>query len=330
MKPRINVGPKALVILLLSVLVVTGGCMSSPQAKSDRFLAAGKKLLEEKDAARAILQFRNAVRATPKNPEAYYQLSLALFAAGDLSGSIGNLRKVLEINPKHRPAQLRLAQIEAMASDPKYVKGAQDSLKQLLQDSPDDADALHALAFTELKLGDTEQAVEDFSRAMVLAPQDLLAYTLMAEAKLKQNDPAGAEDVLKKAVQNSPKSPAALVVLGIFHLARNRSAEAEQEFNRALLLDRNDSDALINLATLQKRQGRKQDAEQTYKRLSELPDKTLSAHPCKLLVRGRAAGRSRKGVRGARQARSGGPAGAHAAHRGLSGCRSDGRCGESP
>ena len=288
MKPGINVGPKALVILLLSVLFVIGGCMSSPQTKSDRFLTAGKKLLEEKDAARAILQFRNAVQATPKNPEAYYQLSLALFAAGDLLGSIGSLRKVLEINPKHRPAQLRLAQIEAMASDPKYVKGAQDSLKQLLQDAPDDADALHALAFTELKLGDTERAVEDFTRAVVLAPQDLLAYTFMAEAKLKQNDTAGAEDVLKKAVQNSPKSAAALVVLGIFHLARNRSAEAEQEFNRALLLDRNDSDALLNLVALQKRQGRKQDAEQTYKRLAELPEKTYrSIHASFLFEEGR-------------------------------------------
>ena len=56
----------ALLVLVLGML----GCTRSPEAKSARFMEEGRKLLEKKDPARAILQFRNAAQATPKNAEA--------------------------------------------------------------------------------------------------------------------------------------------------------------------------------------------------------------------------------------------------------------------
>src|ERR1017187_4887405 len=70
---------RMMVALLLGVLAFVG-CMRSPEAKSAAYIEAGKKLLEKKDPARAILQFRNAAQATPKSPEAYYQLGLAYLA----------------------------------------------------------------------------------------------------------------------------------------------------------------------------------------------------------------------------------------------------------
>ena len=61
---------RMMVALLLGVLAFVG-CMRSPEAKSAAYIEAGKKLLEKKDPARAILQFRNAAQATPKSAEAY-------------------------------------------------------------------------------------------------------------------------------------------------------------------------------------------------------------------------------------------------------------------
>src|SRR5580658_2420741 len=116
----------------LAIAMALSDCARSPEAKSAAYLEAGKKLLQKNDPARAILQFRNAVQATPKNAEAYYQLSLAFLASGDLADGVASLRKALELNPKHRPAQLRMAQIMSMASDPTYVKDAQQRLKEML------------------------------------------------------------------------------------------------------------------------------------------------------------------------------------------------------
>jgi tetratricopeptide (TPR) repeat protein len=259
-------------LALLAIVIMLSACAKSPEAKSAMYLDAGKKLLKKNDPRRAIIQFRNAVQAAPGNAEAYYQLSLAYFAVGDLQAGAGGLKKALELDPKYRPAKLRMAQFMSMASDTAYVKEAEQRFKELLEADPDDADALHALAFTELKLGDPQAAVRDLGRAMVLAPQDVMIAVSMAEAKLKQNDLAGAEEVLKKASADSPKSADAAVFLGRFYGSHNRLADAEQQFNRALSIDRNNTTALQSLAELQDGSGRKQEAEQTYKRLSGLPD----------------------------------------------------------
>jgi len=81
-----------LVCFWLVILVLTSflsGCSgTSPQARHDRFLAAGKKLLEKQDYARALLEFKNAARLMPKDPEAEYQLGLATLGLHDLPGAM--------------------------------------------------------------------------------------------------------------------------------------------------------------------------------------------------------------------------------------------------
>jgi tetratricopeptide (TPR) repeat protein len=263
-------------------------CTQSPEVKSARYIESGKRFLQNRDSARAILELRNAVRATPKNAEAFYQLSLAYFSAGDLQLGVGSLRKALDLNPKHEGAQLRMAQLMSMASDPELVKDAQHRLEAMLQASPNDAEALHTLAFTELKLGESEEAMQHLARAMELAPQDLLIAASMAEAKLRQNDVKGAEEILLKAAQNSPKSAEAEIVLGRFYASLRREAESERHFQRALALDGNNADALLNLASGQYRAGRKQEAEENFKRLSGLPSRKFKGiHATFLFEEGR-------------------------------------------
>src|SRR5262245_5166656 len=109
-------------ISLLSVALMFLGCTRSPEVRSARSIEAGKKLLQRKDAARATLEFRNAVQATPKNAEAHYQLSLALMAAGDLRNGFVSLHKALDLDPKHTGAQLRYAQLLAETRDPELLK----------------------------------------------------------------------------------------------------------------------------------------------------------------------------------------------------------------
>lgn len=258
---------------MLLLTLGLSSCRSSPEAKSARFLETGKKLLQKNDAARAILQFQSAAQVTPRNPEIYYQLGIAYLAAGDPHNGVACLRKALELNPKHAAAQLRLAQLMASTSEPAMLKDAQQRLQALLQDAPDNADALHALALVELKLGEPEDAMQLLERAIAAAPQEVIIAATLAQAKVQQKDLKGAEEVLRKACENSPKSTDAVVLLGRFYAAHNRIAEAEQQFRRALAMDSQSTAALSNLATLQNLTGRKQEAEQNFKRLSGLPGK---------------------------------------------------------
>ena len=247
-------------------------CVSSPEAKSARFMEAGKKLMEKKDAARAILQFQNAARQTP-SAEVYYQLALAYFGAGDPRGGLIALRRAVELNPKHKKAQLRLAEFMSGASEKQYLQDAKERLQTLLQDDPANPAALQALGLTELKLGAPDDAIEYLEQALKTAPQELLTAVTLAQAKLQQGDAKGAEEVLKKVSEDSPKSAVAAGVLGEFYATRKRPADAERQYQRSLTLDPQYAAALFDLSMLQRAVDRKPEAEQGFKRLSEMPDR---------------------------------------------------------
>src|SRR5689334_15081703 len=93
-------------VILLGVVLES--CNRSPEALRDKYVAAGKQLLQKKDYARAILQFRNATQTMPKDAEAYYQLGLAYLGARNWRPAYLALRKAIELNPKHSAAQIKL------------------------------------------------------------------------------------------------------------------------------------------------------------------------------------------------------------------------------
>jgi tetratricopeptide (TPR) repeat protein len=266
-------GRKRALISLAWMALACTGCGRSPEAKSARYIDAGKALMQKGNPVRAILEFHNAVQAAPKNAEAYYQLGLAYLARQDYGNAVGGFRQAIKLNPKHTAAKLRLAELMASVTDPDVLKDAQQRLQDLIEGDPGNPDALHALALTELKLGDASDAMQHLELALADAStsQELAIAITLAQAKLQQKDAKGAEDVLKKACEKSSTPADAMVYLGQFYISQHRAAEAEQQFQRALSVDPRNGVALFNLAKLQYMTGRIPEAEQSFKRLSGLP-----------------------------------------------------------
>ena len=71
-------------MFIASLALALSGRSQSPTLKTARRLEAVKASAKKKDYKRAILELRNALQATPKNAEIYYQLGLAYRATGDL------------------------------------------------------------------------------------------------------------------------------------------------------------------------------------------------------------------------------------------------------
>lgn len=255
-------------VACLIVTLAFTGCMRSPEAKSAKYMQAGKKLLDQHDPARAVLQFRNAVQSTPKNAEAHYQLALAYLAAGDIAGGYNSLRQAVKLNPKHAEAQLRLSALLVSSGRADWIRDANTRLQGLVADRPKDPDALHALALTEMKLGAARDATQHLEEALRNAPQDLVIAVTLAQAKMQQNDLAGAEATLKAACAKDPKSSDAAVILGRFYASQKRMAEAREQFQKGLALNADGAGALLNMAFLEYGEGRKSEAEQYFKRLS--------------------------------------------------------------
>src|SRR5712692_8280502 len=90
-----------LLVLLLLGIITSLGCTRSPQQKEAKFLESGKKYLAKKDFLRAELQFQNAARVAPKDPEPYHQLGVAYLEGGSVIAGIQALTAATQVDPKH-------------------------------------------------------------------------------------------------------------------------------------------------------------------------------------------------------------------------------------
>lgn len=271
MRPEVN--PPRILIFLLLVAVVGASCARTPQQKEARYLANGKQRMLRKDYARAILQFRNAVQAMPGDAEAYYQLALAQLAGGDLLDAVRNLEKATELNPRHAEAQVELAELMALSGVKDAVQQGEKRMQDVLRVSPNNVDALDALALNEFQLGKQQDAEQHLQEALSASPKSVKSWVAMAQVHLRQGDLKGAEEVLRKAVTQAPRSIELATGLGELYLMAGRWTEAESQFHAALKIDPQFALALLGLASAQARQGHADQVEQTYRTIAALPGK---------------------------------------------------------
>lgn len=103
---------------------------------------------------------------------------------------------------------------------------------QVLQQEPDNRDALLGMAAVALRRGQAEEAGAFYGRLLELNPADPDAVAGMAS--VQQGDPAAAESRLKGVLAGSPDSGAALYALGNLYAQQARWSEAQQAYFRAV------------------------------------------------------------------------------------------------
>lgn len=266
-KPRNNL----CVYLVVLAVLAAAACARSPQEKEARYLENGKRQMLKKDYPRAVLEFRSAVQSMPGDAEPYYQLALAYLADGKLTDALIGLKKATELNPRHVGAQVKLAELMALSGLKDVYKQGEERMQSVLRLTPDNVDALDALALNEFALGkqtDAEQHLED---ALKKAPANVKSWVALAQVHLRAGDLKGAEEVLKKATDEAPKSVEVTTGLGELYLMAGRWPEAETQFHAALKTNPQFVLALLGLVSAQLRQGHKELAEQTYRAIAALP-----------------------------------------------------------
>jgi len=258
--------------LVLAALVFSG-CALSPEAKEARFLEAGKKALARNEYSRAIIQFRNAIRIKKRNAETYYQLGLAYLGAGDAGSAFKAFSAATELDPKHKDAQVKYSELLILTKQEERLKNAKQRLGDVLKSTPDDADALNALAIAEWQLGSREDAEQRLDRALMNSPKDLQATVTLAKMKIVKGDLAAAGELVKKIAAQQPPSADAFLAAAQLSAMMQRLPDAEQYFRRALQIDKDNVLALYDLANLLLATGKADQAEPFYSRLSKTSER---------------------------------------------------------
>jgi putative PEP-CTERM system TPR-repeat lipoprotein len=246
-------------------------CARTPEERYARAIEKGKKLLAEKEYARAALEFHNAAQAKPKSVEALYLLGETAMNQVLLPTAISFYRKAADLDPKYGPAQLRLADLMLRTHNDQLTKEAESRIQKVLTGNPEDDDALLALATIRVQLGKIEDAEKYLNEVVQRSPTNLKSAIALAQVKLAQKDYKGAEQVLKQTVERSPGSPDAVTALGALYAGTGRLPESEGMFRKAVLLDPRNAGALAALAELQMRMGKPIEAEKSYKAVAAIP-----------------------------------------------------------
>src|SRR4051794_1887988 len=260
----------ARLVITLSVIVALSSCSQTPGTARGGHLEAGKRLLQQKDYARAVIELKNAIQVAPENPEPYYQLGLADLALGDVRSAAALFRKTTELNPKHVEAQKVLAGFMSTSRNPELLSEAVKRLQTVLTVAPADADTFNTLAATEYKLGRASEAEESLRRALEKNPNNVQSLTSLASLRMAGKDSETAGKLLKQATEAAPNSPEAWIGLGRYYVAIGKTAEAGAQFQKAVEVKPNDPGALLELGTFQIASKLPDKAEQTFRRMADL------------------------------------------------------------
>jgi tetratricopeptide (TPR) repeat protein len=261
--------PTTTAILFLAGLAMTG-CGQSPEARAARYVKKGTEHFAARDYQRALLAFRNAIKARPSASTPHYELGMTFLALDDANSAAASFRTAAQLDKTDIRPRLKLAELMAQSRDLAPVGEAAELAREVLAASPDNPDALSVIGLAELRLGNTEAAVEHLTAALRKHPAHAGLSMNLARSRAALKDMAGAEQALRAGIAAAPASVELRAALGDLYLSAGSPGQAEEQYRQVLALSPNNAGSMFALANLQLQNGRKAEAEQTLKNLSSI------------------------------------------------------------
>jgi tetratricopeptide (TPR) repeat protein len=181
--------------------------LNAESAEAD--MLAGEALDELKDKIGATQQFRNAVKANPKEPNVHFGLGYLLWTQRQYPEAIGEFQAEIANDPSNVEATLYLADAEMQTSQ---IEAATPLLERVVKMSPALSLAHMDLGIVYSDAGRNEDALEELLVAAKLDPDDTNVHWRLAR----------------------------------LYQAMGRKPEAKAEFDKSSSLHRSTIDALVN------------------------------------------------------------------------------------
>jgi Flp pilus assembly protein TadD/TolB-like protein len=215
----------------------------------------------------AIAKLADLLRVTPQsaqhertNPAAYqdYLEGMGYLhrwdQQGNLDKAIGLFEKVTEDDPNFHLGLAGLAESYrlrySLDHNKKWVDLALQAANRALQADSKLEPVYVTLGRIHNSTGEYEVAMEEFERALNLAPSDASAMQGMAQTYQKLGRNQEAESMFRRATALRPDSWEGYYRLGNFYYNTGRFSEAEPQYRRVLELSPDNATAYTNLGTV--------------------------------------------------------------------------------
>ena len=148
---------------------------------------------------------------------------------GNTNGAIGQYRKAIVIDPHLPGVHFELAELLRTSQDPAVKKESEQEYRAAVAENPQDVKAICALAeMAEIK-GDTQQAFDDYSKAVALQPGGADAKLGLAKVLIEMDQPDKALPLLESSAQLEPTDATVHFRLATLYRKLGRMDDAKRE-----------------------------------------------------------------------------------------------------
>lgn len=160
--------------------------------------AAMNAMKYDRDNARAIGLFREALALDPAHEDSLYYLSTCLASTGDTEGALATLAELKRISPQSQRAFAQWGTLRALAPRaPADLAAAEESLLRAHAINPEETGALLVLGEVALLRGDRKLADERLAAACRTNPKAVGGFFLRGYLAWKKGDSASAAQLLE-------------------------------------------------------------------------------------------------------------------------------------
>jgi tetratricopeptide (TPR) repeat protein len=242
----------------MALALVPAACNRDPSAKAASHAKRGDAYVQKRQLPEAIIEYGNALKATPNDPAVRYKLARAYDGSGDVAKAYKEYARAADLDPSNLDAQLRAGNLLLAAGQ---FELARTRAELALKADPKHVPALILLGNASAGLKDIVSALKQIEQAIELDPTSAPAWSALGAVKFVGGKDSDAGIAFQQAVAVAPRSVEAHLALASYQWAKGAVGEAEATLRTTLTLDAGNSAAHRALALLYLTQRREKEAE---------------------------------------------------------------------
>ena len=194
-------------------------------------LERGVTLLNLKRYEQAIRDFEAVLKRDPDNISALYHHGLALAALGRQRPALNEFDKVIKLDRRHIGALNARGEILLQQQNWQRLE---ENETMLIEVDPNAAHAHMRRGYGRLAMRLADDAITDFTRALVIEPNNGEAYKMRAEIHLMRGDRERVKSDLEQAIARGVRAPESLELLARLHNEDKNYVEAIKYYTMAI------------------------------------------------------------------------------------------------
>ncbi len=229
----------SLILTTLVALLMILSCAGTSEKKNEIaregeiHLQIGTNYLNKGNLEMAHFELNKAARMIPENPEVHFALGTVHVLREDLELAIKEFKRTIELDPHYADAYNNLAfsYLKSGRFD-EAIQASENALQEVTYETPERA--LTIIGWANYQKGDPARALDYLRRALETRPNHPDAENKMATIFLEQGRTDKAKDILSGLVKRAPNFAGARLNLGIVYFKEKDFLAARKEFQAVL------------------------------------------------------------------------------------------------